>query len=108
MINYNWNITSLWTKTVNDKQDYVVVAAFEVNGVDGEFSSVFSDSVQFSTENVGPFVPYSDLTEEVVISWVKQSLGESGILSIEACIVGQINSEKNPPIVPVNSPLPWS
>jgi hypothetical protein len=35
-------------------------------------------------------------------------LGENGILSITACIDGQIESQKNPPVVPQNTPLPWA
>ena len=108
MINYNWTVTSLWTKTVADKLDYVVVVAFEVSGVDGEYSTSIPDSIQFSTESVGDFVAYADLTEEVVISWIKQTLGPDAVSSVESCIEGQINSQKNPPVSPVNSPLPWS
>ena len=54
------------------------------------------------------FTPYADLTEEIVINWVKESLGDNGIISIEACIQGQIDSEINPPVSPENTPLPWS
>jgi hypothetical protein len=67
-----------------------------------------SGSSQFSTEDVGTFIPYADLTEEIVIAWIKETLGENGIISIEACIQGQIDSQINPPQVPVNTPLPWS
>jgi hypothetical protein len=57
---------------------------------------------------VTEFTPYADLTEAIVLGWVKESLGENGIISIEACIQGQIDSEINPPISPENTPLPWS
>lgn len=108
MINYTWTIKNLWTKTVDGQQDYVVIAAYDVTGVDGEFSSSLSNTAQFSTESVSSFVPYADLTEEIVLGWIKADLGENGINSIEASIAGQIESQKNPPVVPVNSPLPWN
>jgi hypothetical protein len=108
MINYTWKIKNLWTKTVGEQQDYVVIAAYDVTGVDGEFTSSLSNTAQFSTSSVGSFVPYSELTEEIVLGWIKAELGENGVHSIESCIAGQIESEKNPPVVPVVTPLPWS
>ena len=109
MTNYTWTITNLYTQTIEGKEDYVVTAIYDVVGTDGTYSaSLTSNMAQFSTEDVTTFIPYEDLTEEIVLGWVKESLGENGIISIEACIQGQIDSQINPPQVPVNTPLPWS
>ena len=107
MTNYTWNVTNLFTETIDGKEDYVVTALYETIGVDGEYTASLSGSSQFSTEDVGTFIPYADLTEEIVIAWIKETLGENGIISVEACIQGQIDSQINPPQVPVNTPLPW-
>jgi len=85
-----------------------VIAAYDVTGVDGEFTSSLSNTAQFSTSSVDSFVPYSELTEEIVLGWIKAELEENGVHSIEACIAGQIESEKNPPVSPEITPLPWS
>jgi hypothetical protein len=109
MTKYTWTITNLYTQTIDGKEDYVVTAIYDVVGVDGEYTaSMTSNTAQFSTEDVTEFTPYADLTEAIVINWVKESLGENGIISIEACIQGQIDSEINPPVSPENTPLPWS
>jgi len=108
MINYTWKIKNLWTKTIDGQQDYVVIAAYDVTGVDGEFTSSLSNTAQFSTASVSSFVPYADLTEEIVLGWIQSELGENGVLSITACIEGQIESQKNPPVSPEITPLPWS
>lgn len=108
MINYTWKIKNLWTKTVDGQQDYVVIAAYDVEGVDGTFTASLSNTAQFSTSNVSSFVPYSELTEEIVLGWIKAELGENGVHSITACIEGQIESQKNPPVSPEITPLPWS
>lgn len=108
MINYTWKIKNLWTKTIDGQQDYVVIAAYDVTGVDGEFTSSLSNTAQFSTASVTSFVPYADLTEEIVLGWIQSELGENGVLSITACIEGQIESQKNPPVSPEITPLPWS
>jgi hypothetical protein len=107
MTNYTWAVTALYTETIDGKEDYVVTALYETIGVDGEYSASLSNSAQFSTADVTDFIPYEDLTEEIVITWIKETLGENGIISIEACIQGQIDSQINPPQVPVNTPLPW-
>lgn len=106
MITYNWTITSLYTKTVGDEQDYVVVAHYNVIGVDGDYSFKINNTARFSTEKTAPFVPYSDLTNDIVIGWIQQELGENGINSILRCIDGAIASKKTPPVVPQNTPLP--
>jgi hypothetical protein len=108
MINYTWKIKNLWTKTIDGQQDYVVIAAYDVTGVDGEFTSSLSNTAQFSTSSVTSFVPYADLTEEIVLGWIQSELGENGIISITACIEGQIESQKNPPVSPEITPLPWA
>lgn len=107
MTNFTWNVTNLFTETIDGKEDYVVIALYDVIGVDGDYSASLSNTAQFSTEDVGTFIPYDELTEEIVVDWIKETLGENGIISIEACIQGQIDSQINPPQVPVNTPLPW-
>lgn len=109
MTNYTWTITNLYTQTIDGKEDYVVTAIYDVVGTDGTYSAeLTSNLAQFSTEDVGVFIPYADLTEAIVLDWVKESLGENGIISIEACIQGQIDSQINPPVSPENTPLPWN
>jgi hypothetical protein len=109
MTQYTWTITNLYTQTIDGKEDYVVTAIYDVVGVDGEYTaSMTSNTAQFSTQDVTEFTPYADLTEAIVLGWVKESLGENGIISIEACIQAQIEAQKNPPVTPQETPLPWN
>jgi len=109
MTNFNWTVTQLYTQTIESNPYYVVTAIYDVVGVNGEYTaSLKNNNAQFSTADVTTFIPYEDLTEAIVIGWIKESLGENGIISIEACIQGQINSQINPPQAPVNTPLPWA
>ena len=108
MTNYIWNVTQLYTETIEGNTDYVVIANYITTGIDGEYTASLSGTAQFSTADVTVFIPYEDLTEAIVIGWIKESLGENGIISVEACIQGQIDSQINPPQVPVNTPLPWA
>lgn len=108
MTTYTWNVTALYTETIAGKQDYVVIANYEVIGVDGPVSASLSNIARFSTENVDNFTPYEDLTNDIVIGWIQSELGTDGVANLQACIQGQIDSQINPPVVPQNTPLPWA
>jgi hypothetical protein len=108
MTTFTWTVTTLLTQTVAGEQDYVVNAIYDVKGVDGIYNATLSNSAQFSTASVSPFIPYEDLTNDIVVGWIQQDLGVNGVNSIEACIQGQIDSEINPPVSPQNTPLPWA
>ena len=108
MTTYNWNVTALYTETIAGEQNYVVIANYTVVGIDDTYSAELSNIARFSTESMSPFIPYDQLTEAIVIGWIQTDLGVDGVANLEACIQGQINSQINPPVVPVNTPLPWS
>ena len=108
MTTYTWAVTALYTETIAGEQDYVVIANYEVVGVDDTYSASLSNIARFSTESVSPFIPYEDLTETIVITWIQDELGVDGVSNLEACIQGQINSQINPPVTPQSQPLPWA
>jgi hypothetical protein len=108
MTTFNWTVKTLLTTTIEGEQDYVVVANYDVIGTDGEYSSSLSDSARFSTANVDTFIPYENLTNDIVIGWIKGELGVEGVANYEASIQGQIDSQMNPPVTPQNTPLPWN
>ncbi len=107
MTTYTWAVEALYTETIADQQDYVVIATYTLVGVDGEYEASISNIAQFSTESVSEFIPYADLTEAIVVGWIQSELGEDGVANLEACVQGQIDSQINPPVAPVNTPLPF-
>jgi len=108
MTNYTWAVTALYTETIADEQYYVVIANYQVIGVDGVYTASLSNTARFSTESVSTFVPYADLTNDIVIGWIQEELGVDGVANLEACIQGQIDSQINPPVTPQNTQLPWA
>ena len=108
MTQYTWNVTALYTETIDGEQNYVVIANYEVVGVDGTYTASLSNIARFNTASVTPFVPYEDLTNDIVIAWIQDELGVDGVSNLEACIQGQIDSQISPPVTPQNSPLPWA
>lgn len=107
MTTFTWAVNALYTQTIGTNQDYVVIANYTLLGVDGEYTASLSNTARFSTESVSQFIPYADLTEAIVVGWIQEELGVDGVANLEACIQGQIDSQINPPVAPVNTPLPF-
>ena len=101
---FTTTITSMYTLQTPDP-DYIVNVLWQVEGVDGEYTGSIGGNTQFSSaDQEGPFVPYDQLTESVVIGWIP----ESQIGSAQACVQGQIDSSITPPVSPELTPLPWA
>ena len=109
MTTYTWTTTNLYTINLATEFDYVVTAIYNVSATDGTYSaSLDSNSCQFTVENDKPdYIPYEDLTNDIVIAWVQETIGVDGVTSITACLDGQIESQINPPVTPQNTPLPF-
>lgn len=104
MTTFTTAITQMYTLQTPDP-DYIVNVIWQVEGVDGVYTASIGGNTQFSSaDQVGPVIPYADLTEAVVLSWIP----ESAITSAQACVQGQIDSMITPPVSPANTALPWS
>jgi hypothetical protein len=106
---YTWTVTNLIGYPVFDGQTDVVTTAFyTVTADDGQGHTASINSVQntpLSAER--PFVPFADLTNDIVVGWIQDELGANGVDSIEVCLDAQIAAQINPPPSPQSLPLPW-
>jgi hypothetical protein len=104
MTTFTTTVTAMYTLQTPDP-DYVVNVLWQVTGVDGAYTASIGGNTQFnSADQVGAFVPYDQLTEEIVIGWIPANQ----IASAQSCVQGQLDSMANPPVSPQNTPLPWS
>jgi len=112
MKNYTWKIKSLQTVDEVNETDFVTTILYRVyctEEVDGkEYKASAVSSIVIEPKEEEGFVAYSELTEEQVVGWVKESLGTEGVESIEKSLASQVDNKSNPPVVPVVKPLPWS
>jgi len=53
-----------------------------------------------------PFIPYAQLTQDVVIGWVQEDMTPTGVAATEAALDTGIANQVNPPVV--SPPLPWA
>ncbi len=101
---FTTTINAMYTLQQPDP-NYVVNVLWKVTGVDGQNTASIDGNTQFnSADQEGAFIPYADLTPQIVIGWIPQNQ----IDSAQACVQGQIDSMINPPVSPANTPLPWS
>ena len=86
--------------------DYVVNVLFTVTGTDGTNTASINGNCQFTSNQESVFIPYDKLTEEIVFGWINEATDNQA--NYYANIDGQIDSQKNPPVSPQNTPLPWA
>lgn len=104
MTTFTTTIDAMYTLQQPDP-NYVVNVLWTVTGVDGENTASIDGNTQFnSADQEGAFIPYANLTPQIVIGWIPQNQ----IDSAQACVQGQIDSMINPPVSPANTPLPWA
>ena len=103
MTTFTTTITAMYTLQTPDP-DYVVNAIWLVTGADSGYTASIANNTQFSSQQGPAFIPYDQLTEATVISWIPADQ----IASAQACVQGQIDSLINPPVSPENTPLPWA
>jgi len=89
---YNWAISNLERETLDG---FVFVAHYTIAANDGTYSSSAYGSIGF--ERPDNLIPFADLTEELVVGWVKEALGgDEKVAEIEAALQAQLDEQRNP------------
>lgn len=76
--------------------------ATEVDGDKAYFADTYS-VLSVAAPSEDSFIPYEDLTEDMVIAWLEEGLN---VETIDASLDAQIEEQKNPKVVTL--PLPWT
>ena len=97
---FTWGINTLERETADG---YVFVAHYTVDANDGTYNAGAYGSVGFERPN--NLIPYSDLTEEIVVGWVKDHFGAEKVGEIETALQEQLNQQHAPTTAPG---LPWA
>ncbi len=116
MITYNWNCRTVDARPLEDGEtDVVYNVHWIVSGASDELNpegNPYSAS-NIGTQNVtwnpeGTFIPFEDLTNEIVVEWTKSAMGEEQVASIEASVTSQIESLIHPTSVTltIGEPVP--
>ena len=95
-----WDIANIERETIDG---YVYVAHFTLKASDGVYTANAHGSVSFDRPE--KLIPFDSLTREIVMTWIKDELGEEKIKEAEEALVKQIE-EKRSPTKAVG--MPWS
>jgi hypothetical protein len=98
-ITYNWQIVNMDRKTTDG---FVVTVHYNVSATDGDYSANTYGTVGYTEEAGKSYIPYDQLTQEEVVAWVQESLGQE---TVEASLATQIEALKHPV---QESGLPWA
>jgi len=71
---------------------------------DGEQAGAYG-SLGFEAPEPDDMIPYAELTEEIVIGWCKEQLGEEKVAEIDAALDAQIDEKLAPTKA---AGVPWS
>lgn len=103
-VTYEWNCKTVDVHpTEGSETDVVYNVHWIVTGVSDELDS---DGNAYQSNIIGAqvvhldpeseFVPFEDLTNEIVVEWTKEAMGEEQVEAIESGIKEFINQEINP------------
>ena len=124
MITYDWNCRRVDARPLEDGQkDVVYNVHWIVKGTSDvlvpgseelppgsptfyQASAMGAQTVTWNPE--GTFIPFEDLTNEIVVEWTQAAMGEEQVASIEASIASQIESLIHPTSVTltIGEPVP--
>lgn len=97
---FTWRISNLERQT---SDGCVLTAHYTVEACDGTHKAGAYGSVGFEPPEES-LIPYEDLTEEMVLGWVKDKLGEESIKNVKAALQRQIDEQKAPSVA---GGTPW-
>jgi hypothetical protein len=98
-----WSIVELEHQTADG---LVIIAHWEASKeAGGKLAHIYGSVTLPAKDPSDPtFIPFDELTEEVVLNWVKAVLGEEQLAALEAVLDSQLQTLLNPPVV---TGLPW-
>lgn len=107
-ITYTWKVTAVRTATVQEQDNFVVHVRWEKIGTDelgntGTF--VGATPLQTTLDPEGNFVPFDQLTEEIVVNWIQEVVVGSYEQHVNASIQKAIELKRNPVTEPL---MPWA
>jgi len=88
---FSWRIANLEREAADG---FVYTCHYTVNADDGTYTSGAYGSL--GLERPETLIPYSQLTEEIVVGWVKDKFGAEKVAEIEAALQAQLDEKHAP------------
>lgn len=101
-IEFKWSIANL-ERVLSD--GVVYTAHYVIDAFNGTYRSGAYGSIGFEAPEPDALIPYADLTEEIVVQWTQDKLGEEKVAEIEAALAAQIEQQISPT---TGTGMPWA
>ena len=104
MTTYTWKVSQLERES---SDGYVFTAHWNVNATETVEDKTYSAGAYGSIGLERPeedLIAFEELTEELVVSWVLDKLGEEQVTNMETSLTNQIQEQKTPSKI---QGLPW-
>ncbi len=88
-----WRVANMERETIDG---FVMTAHYTVDAVteDGAYRSGAYGRASF--ERPENLIPFADLTEDLVVQWVKEALGTDKVLEIGQALLNQLEEQRHP------------
>jgi len=104
-VTYNWNFNPLESyPTASGQTDVVFLVHWQITAETGSYSSriIGTQSVEYNSGSV--FIPFNELTKNIVYGWVTSSMGEEHYNHLTASLIQNLESQINPPVLVQQAP----
>ena len=98
---FTWAVANLERETADG---YVYTVHYTVNAKDETYSAGAYGSIGLERPE-DDMIPFADLTEEIVVGWVKGKFGDEKVAEIETALQTQIDEQHAPSKA---AGLPWT
>lgn len=106
-ITYSWNFTAFdCYPQAEGETDVVFTIHYTYLGTDGEHTASVYSTVPVTYQAGDPYIPFNELTPEIVTGWTVEALGAEQVAAMQTNIAGQIEQQINPSQVTL--PPPWT
>lgn len=107
---FTWSIQpeGLNVKDVDGNQDTVLRVDFKIEATDGPHAAELFNSIELAPSSESAFIPFSQLTEEVVIGWVKAAIPAERVARFEEILNRMLQDKRTPPARVIAKKTPWN
>jgi hypothetical protein len=97
MITYNWNCKTVDIYPESKGQANVVYYVhWTLTGEEDDYFASYLGLQQIEVNPSETFIPFEDLTNEIITGWVKNAMGPEKVTEAENEVALKISEQKNP------------
>ena len=101
MANWNCKTVDYYNHEHNGHEQVIYNVHWRVTKEDEDYSASSYGTQSLNTKDIQGFVPFDNVTSEMVNNWVWTAMGEEKVFHIESSLDQQIEEYKNPTSITV-------